>query len=127
MIYSYSYDSKQFLVLVQIPKGKVSTYKEIAQAILKERGEQGGVQGRLCQAVGNSLARNPFAKHLVPCHRVIPSNGLITGYHGKRTLEAIKERLNILQCEGVDLFELQSVKSSQLRLRLLERDITRFV
>ncbi|KAI3634179.1 hypothetical protein MIR68_007783 [Amoeboaphelidium protococcarum] len=127
MIYFYAYDSKQFLGLVQIPKGKVSTYKEIAQAILKERGEQGGVQGRLCQAVGNSLARNPFPKHLVPCHRVIPSSGIITGYHGKRTLEAITERLNILQCEGVDLFELQSVKSGQQRLELLKIYITRFV
>ena len=54
---------------MQIPKGKVSTYRELAHAL-------GTIAYR---AVGQAMNRNP---HLikVPCHRVIKSNGEIGGY-----------------------------------------------
>jgi methylated-DNA-[protein]-cysteine S-methyltransferase len=54
-----------------IPKGKVTTYKLLAQAI----GKPGA-----SQAVGTALSNNPFAP-IVPCHRVLPSNGSIGGFY----------------------------------------------
>ena len=49
----------------KIPKGKVSTYKRIAQKIDKPRAYR---------AVGNALHKNPLAP-IVPCHRVVKPDG----------------------------------------------------
>ncbi len=53
-----------------IPKGKVSTYGDVAKAL-------GDV--RSARAVGVALSRNPYAPQ-VPCHRVVMSNGELGGY-----------------------------------------------
>lgn len=58
--------------LVKIPYGEKSTYKEIAEAI-------GNPQA--VRAVGNASRSNPIPI-LVPCHRIIVSNGNLTGYNG---------------------------------------------
>src|SRR5690606_29968536 len=71
--------------LREIPYGKLATYRDIAQRI----GRPNAVR-----AVGAANGANPVAV-VVPCHRVIGSNGTLTGYAGG--LE-IKERL--LQLEG---------------------------
>jgi methylated-DNA-[protein]-cysteine S-methyltransferase len=55
-----------------IPKGKISTYKNIAN-YLQNPGAS--------QAVGNALRNNPFAP-IVPCHRVLPSSYKIGGFYG---------------------------------------------
>lgn len=55
-----------------IPKGKITTYKNIAEFI----GKPGA-----SQAVGNALRNNPFAP-IVPCHRVLPANLKIGGFFG---------------------------------------------
>ena len=64
-----TFDQRCHALLMQIPKGKVSTYRELAHAL-------GTIAYR---AVGQAMNRNP---HLikVPCHRVIKSNGEIGGY-----------------------------------------------
>ena len=54
----------------EIPPGKVKTYAEIAQEIGIPRG---------ARFVGNTLRKNPLAP-LVPCHRVVSSNGKLGGY-----------------------------------------------
>ncbi len=72
-------------LLLKIPIGKVTTYKEIAHAL--------GCRGY--RAVGQSLNRN---KKLisVPCHRVVKSNGEVGGYAlGKN------EKIRLLLQEGV--------------------------
>jgi len=56
----------------QIPRGKVSTYKLIAQYLGKENG---------ARAVGNALAKNPFPI-IIPCHRAIRSDGYLGGFQG---------------------------------------------
>ncbi|MDO8628783.1 MAG: MGMT family protein, partial [Nanoarchaeota archaeon] len=53
----------------QVPKGKVTTYGEIAR-VLKSKG---------FQAVGQVLHKNPFAP-VVPCHRVVNSKGELHGF-----------------------------------------------
>ena len=58
--------------LEQIPYGRTRTYGELA----RELGEPGAAQ-----AVGAANGRNPLAV-VVPCHRVIGSDGTLTGYAG---------------------------------------------
>ena len=60
------------LETLKIPKGQTRSYGEIAKAI----GKPGA-----SRAVGSALRKNPFPI-TIPCHRVIHSNGDITGYSG---------------------------------------------
>ena len=71
-----------------IPKGKVSTYKRIAEKIGKPHAYR---------AVGNALHKNPLAP-VVPCHRVIRSDGRIAGEKG-----SIEARRSLLEEEGIPL------------------------
>jgi methylated-DNA-[protein]-cysteine S-methyltransferase len=71
-----------------IPRGRVSTYGRIAQHL----GLPGGAR-----AVGRALATNPFPI-LIPCHRVVRSDGSIGGYGGG---PAMKRAL--LALEGVEV------------------------
>ena len=58
--------------LVRIPFGTTITYAELAQRVGKPTATR---------AVGNTNGRNPISI-IVPCHRVIGSNGKLTGYAG---------------------------------------------
>ncbi len=58
--------------LIKIPYGQTRTYKEIAIAIGNPNASR---------AVGNANNKNPIAI-IIPCHRVIGSNGDLTGYAG---------------------------------------------
>ncbi|MDE6926127.1 MAG: methylated-DNA--[protein]-cysteine S-methyltransferase [Acetatifactor sp.] len=64
-------------ILRKIPYGKTISYGEIARQIAEER----GVRRMSAQAVGGAVGRNPVAI-IVPCHRVIGSDGSLTGYAG---------------------------------------------
>ena len=68
-----------------VPRGKVTTYKEIARKL--------GTNAY--RAVGNSLNANPYAP-LVPCHRVVNSSGAVGGFASG---SGRKEK--ILRSEGV--------------------------
>ena len=65
-----SFEEQVYSITKKIPKGKVTTYKEIAQALGKPKA---------FRAVGNALNKNPFAPQ-VPCHRVIKSDGSLGGF-----------------------------------------------
>lgn len=68
------------LALLTIPRGRLRSYQSIA--------EQVG-QARALQAVGTAVGANPISL-LIPCHRVIRSNGHIGGYaHGIARKEQI--------------------------------------
>jgi len=64
----------------RIPRGEVNTYGGLARSLGRERA---------ARAVGNALAANPFPL-IIPCHRVIRSDGTIGGFTGG---EGIKRRL----------------------------------
>ncbi len=64
-------------ILQRIPYGETVTYGDIARVIARWR----GVSTMSAQAVGNAVGRNPISI-LVPCHRVVGSNGSLTGYAG---------------------------------------------
>lgn len=75
--------------LRQVPAGKTATYAEIAVLI----GSPAAVR-----AVGAANGANPVAV-IVPCHRIIGSNGTLTGYGG-----GLKRKEWLLKHEGLRLF-----------------------
>lgn len=64
-------------ILHEIPYGKTITYKEIALKIVQKR----GIKKMSPQAVGGAVAHNPLSI-IIPCHRVVGSDGSLTGYAG---------------------------------------------
>jgi len=62
---------KVWEALLEIPEGKLSTYKTIAKAMDNEKA---------CRAVGTAVGRNPIS-YLIPCHRVLGTDGALHGYH----------------------------------------------
>lgn len=83
-----SFDEKVWQLLKKIPKGKVTTYKQIAIALGKPRA---------ARAVGNACNRNPNAPK-VPCHRVVLSSGEIGGY-----AKGLQKKASLLKAEGVKI------------------------
>ena len=77
-------------ILYSIPYGKTMTYGEIAQIMAKKR----GLTRMSAQAVGGAVARNEISL-IVPCHRVVGSNGSLTGYAG-----GISRKAALLKMEG---------------------------
>lgn len=63
--------------LLKVPYGATSTYRQIAEAI---------GNGRAVRAVGNACGANPIAI-IVPCHRIIGSDGSLVGYYGGLSLK----------------------------------------
>jgi len=78
---------KLYDLLNEIPKGKVTTYKELAKK-LKTKGYR---------AVGQIVGANPNAPE-VPCHRVVRSDGGLGGY-----AFGIEKKIKILSTEGVKI------------------------
>ena len=68
---------KVWQILCEIPYGQTLTYKEIALKLAKEN----GLNSMSAQAVGSAVGHNPISI-IIPCHRVIGSNGKLTGYAG---------------------------------------------
>jgi methylated-DNA-[protein]-cysteine S-methyltransferase len=75
----------------KIPKGKVSTYKKIANSL-------GTTAYR---AVGTALSNNPYAP-TVPCHRVVNSNGSLGGFMGEKTHP---KKQMLLEKEGIEIVD----------------------
>ena len=71
---------KVWKYLSKIPRGKLKTYSQVAQAIGKPLA---------VRAVANAVGKNPFPQR-IPCHRVIRSDGSLGGYSGKGGLKTKK-------------------------------------
>ncbi len=78
------------VTLTKIPYGQIRTYKDIAEAIGSPRA---------CRFVGTTLANNPFPI-LIPCHRVILSNGSVGQFGGGTDL---KRKMIELEAEHAKL------------------------
>lgn len=74
----------------KIPKGKVSTYGEIAKSM----------NTKAYRAVGRALACNPYAPK-IPCHRILSSKGELHGFQGKKDKTALKAKKELLEKEGI--------------------------
>ena len=80
-------------ILCEIPFGKTVTYGWIADKIAKKQ----GLVRMSAQAVGGAVGHNPICI-IVPCHRVVGSNGSLTGYGG-----GIMRKKALLELEGNDM------------------------
>jgi methylated-DNA-[protein]-cysteine S-methyltransferase len=82
-----TFNQKVWALTARIPKGRVTTYAELARAL----------GTKAYRAVGNAMNRNPYAPG-VPCHRVVGSDGSLTGYaHG------LEKKQLMLADEGVEV------------------------
>ena len=64
-------------ILISIPYGQTMTYGEIANILA----EQKGIERMSAQAVGGAVGHNPISI-IIPCHRVVGTDGSLTGYTG---------------------------------------------
>jgi len=81
-------DQLVYKKLLRVPKGKITTYGELAKAVGMKNGQR---------AIGRIMNKNPFPV-IVPCHRVVNSNGKIGGYaYGKD----VKNKM--LTKEGIEI------------------------
>jgi len=82
-----TFSKRVYAAVKEIPKGQKMTYKEVAKAA--------GLP-RAWRAVGNILNKNK--NPLIPCHRVIRSDGKVGGYR-----EDKKKKIILLKKEGIKL------------------------
>ena len=80
-------------ILLQIPYGQTTTYGEIARQLAKKR----GVSRMSAQAVGGAVGHNKISI-LIPCHRVVGTNGSLTGYAG-----GMDKKIKLLELEHTDM------------------------
>ena len=80
------FEKSAWNLLKKIPKGKITTYKQIAIALGRPKASR---------AVGNACNKNPYAP-ATPCHRVVCSDGRIGGYS-----KGAKKKIKLLKKEGI--------------------------
>lgn len=80
-------------LLLQIPYGRTTTYGALA----KQLAEKQGRPRMSAQAVGGAVGHNRIAI-LIPCHRVVGTNGSLTGYAG-----GIDKKEKLLRMEHVNM------------------------
>ena len=88
------FNYKIYNLLKKIPKGKVTTYKILAE----------NLDTKAYRAVGQALRCNPHAP-IVPCHRVVKSDGSVGGYSGNinPNSKEVKRKIRMLRKEGVKI------------------------
>jgi methylated-DNA-[protein]-cysteine S-methyltransferase len=79
------FNERCYALLLQIPPGRVSTYRALAQAL----------NCKAYRAVGNAMNRNPNPI-VVPCHRVVNAKGELGGY-----ALGVEAKRDLLMREGV--------------------------
>ena len=79
------FERRCYALLRQIPEGRVTTYKAIAEAL----------GTKAYRAVGRAMGNNPDPI-IVPCHRVVASNGSLGGY-----TPGVDKKIALLESEGV--------------------------
>lgn len=80
-------------ILRKIPYGGTTTYGEIARQIAQQR----GLPRMSAQAVGGAVGHNEISI-IIPCHRVVGTNGSLTGYGG-----GLDKKVKLLTLEKVDM------------------------
>ncbi|MDO8528425.1 MAG: MGMT family protein [Nanoarchaeota archaeon] len=96
-----SFSERCYTLLRKVPKGKVTTYKEIAKAL----------HSKAYRAVGSAMHKNPYfaargwvggsnlkSSDLVACHRVINSDGSVGGFASGQ-----KNKIKMLRAEGIEI------------------------
>ena len=84
-----NFNQRCYDLISQIPKGKIATYKQIATKL----------NTKAYRAVGNAMAKNPNPI-VVPCHRVIKTDGSIGGF---TSIGGIKLKKKLLRFENAKI------------------------
>ena len=82
-----NFKDKVYSLLKKVPKGRIVTYKELARAL----------NSKAYRAVGTAMKLNENSP-IVPCHRVVKSNGSVGDYSGKG---GIRGKIILLEKEGI--------------------------
>jgi len=91
---------KIYKKLLEVPKGQITTYGELAKAVGLKNGQR---------AVGKIMNKNPYPV-IIPCHRVVMSTGKIGGYaYGEHV------KIKMLNDEGI---KIQNGKIVELENKL---------
>ena len=99
------YDSTPFRkcicdIMLTIPYGQTMTYGEIAAQAARRQ----GMERMSAQAVGGAVGHNPISI-VIPCHRVVGSDGSLTGYAG-----GLDKKIWLLEHEGMDMTKVYRPK-----------------
>jgi methylated-DNA-[protein]-cysteine S-methyltransferase len=79
---------KIFKKLLEVPKGQITTYGELAKSVGLKNGQR---------AVGKIMNKNPYPV-IIPCHRVVMSTGKVGGYaYGEHV------KIKMLHDEGIEI------------------------
>ncbi len=84
-------------ILREIPYGQTTTYGAIARQLAERTGRR-----QAAQAVGGAVGHNPISI-IVPCHRVVGTDGSLTGYAG-----GVERKRRLLVLEGIDPTDLHA-------------------
>ena len=83
-------------ILLKIPYGKTMAYGDIAKEIARQR----GCKTMSAQAIGGAVGHNKISI-IIPCHRVVGTDGSLTGYAG-----GIDKKVKLLELEHTDMTQL---------------------
>jgi methylated-DNA-[protein]-cysteine S-methyltransferase len=83
-------------ILAEVPRGKVTTYGDLAKELAKRDPRWSPSASR---AVGTTMRNNPCGPQ-IPCHRVIKSDGSVGNFRGGEK-GAVDEKIGMLRVEGV--------------------------
>ena len=99
---------KVYEICRKVPKGKVATYKALAEKL----------GSKAYRAVGTAMNKNPYGilncngKNMVPCHRVVGSSGDLVGFaHG------LKKKAELLKKEGIKIKDNKIVDFDKVLFR----------
>jgi|TARA_B100000029_G_scaffold74485_1_gene66361 methylated-DNA-[protein]-cysteine S-methyltransferase len=81
-------EDKVYKKLLDVPSGKITTYGELAKAVGLKNGQR---------KIGQIMKNNPLPV-VIPCHRVVKSDGTIGGY-----AFGVEIKVNMLSKEGVKI------------------------
>jgi methylated-DNA-[protein]-cysteine S-methyltransferase len=81
---------KIYKKLLEVPKGKITTYGELAKAVGLKNGQR---------FIGRTMNQNPYPV-IIPCHRVVLSSGQIGGYAFGEHIKA-----KMLNDEGIEIVD----------------------
>lgn len=93
-----TYQQAILRLLAEVPKGKVTTYGDLAKELARRNPKWSPLASR---AVGTTMRNNPCGPQ-IPCHRVIKSDGTIGNFRGGAE-GAVKEKTGMLRNEGVKI------------------------
>lgn len=96
-----NFNQRCYEILKRIPEGKVTTYKAIALSL----------GTKAYRAVGNAMNKNENYP-VIPCHRVVGSDGSLTGYaHG------LDKKAELLRSEGIEIKNNKVVDLEKVLIR----------